>query len=301
MNGLPIAATERETRVSKELLRMWERRYGFPSPQRDEHGDRVYSADEIEKLKLVRVLIDRGFRPGRLVGMDIQALRQLQGGLGKQPGQTAEDPGHELLQLLQQGDVKRIHSWFARELSNHGLKHFITVSMPEANRCVGEAWRRGTLAIHEEHLYTEQVQQLLRLAMQPFYLGGNPPKILLTTLPEEQHGLGLLMVEVMLRMNQCEVLSFGPGMPLADTLEAATVHGVDIVGLSISAAYGEAQAQQGVSALLAALPKGTQLWVGGQGSANLRLRDPQLLMIRELGELAEAVTRWRAQRVASAH
>ena len=32
---LPINAVERETGITKELLRMWERRYGFPSPERD--------------------------------------------------------------------------------------------------------------------------------------------------------------------------------------------------------------------------------------------------------------------------
>ena len=35
---LPINAVERETGITKELLRMWERRYGFPAPQRDARG-----------------------------------------------------------------------------------------------------------------------------------------------------------------------------------------------------------------------------------------------------------------------
>ena len=66
---MPIGAVEKETRVSKELLRMWERRYGFPLPDRDESGDRVYSRETVEKLKLIRLLIDRGYRPGRLMNM----------------------------------------------------------------------------------------------------------------------------------------------------------------------------------------------------------------------------------------
>ena len=37
---LPIAAVERDTGLSKDTLRIWERRYGFPSPQRDALGER---------------------------------------------------------------------------------------------------------------------------------------------------------------------------------------------------------------------------------------------------------------------
>ena len=63
---LPINAVERETGITKELLRMWERRYGFPAPQRDAHGDRVYPLGQIAKLRLLRRLIDAGFRPGKV-------------------------------------------------------------------------------------------------------------------------------------------------------------------------------------------------------------------------------------------
>ena len=40
----PISAVERETGLSKDTLRMWERRYGFPAPGRDAQGERVYPA-----------------------------------------------------------------------------------------------------------------------------------------------------------------------------------------------------------------------------------------------------------------
>ena len=42
---LNISAVERETGLSKDVLRMWERRYGFPDPGRDDNVERQYSAD----------------------------------------------------------------------------------------------------------------------------------------------------------------------------------------------------------------------------------------------------------------
>ena len=53
----PINVVERETGVTKYLLRMWERRYSFPRPARDSKGERLYSLADVEKLKLVRALM----------------------------------------------------------------------------------------------------------------------------------------------------------------------------------------------------------------------------------------------------
>ncbi len=39
-----ISAVERETGLSKDVLRIWERRYGFPHPGRDENAERQYTA-----------------------------------------------------------------------------------------------------------------------------------------------------------------------------------------------------------------------------------------------------------------
>ena len=40
--SLSIAAVERDTGLSKDTLRVWERRYGFPTPDRDGFGERAY-------------------------------------------------------------------------------------------------------------------------------------------------------------------------------------------------------------------------------------------------------------------
>jgi len=57
------------------------------------------------------------------------------------------------------------------------------------NERVGEAWTRGALQIFEEHLYTEVVQSLLRNAIGSIQRSGQRPRVLLTTFPQEPHGL----------------------------------------------------------------------------------------------------------------
>ena len=74
---LSIAAVERDTGIAKDTLRVWERRYNFPMPLRDKNDDRVYPADQIEKLRILKRLLDSGFRPGRIVPLPIEALKEL--------------------------------------------------------------------------------------------------------------------------------------------------------------------------------------------------------------------------------
>ena len=75
---LPIAAVERDTGLSKDTLRVWERRYGFPCPERDGAGDRLYPPEQVARLHTIRRLMDAGHRPGRIVALQ-RFLDHIQG------------------------------------------------------------------------------------------------------------------------------------------------------------------------------------------------------------------------------
>ncbi|NCN23783.1 MAG: MerR family transcriptional regulator [Gallionella sp.] len=72
-----IASVERETGIGKDTLRVWEKRYGFPIPARNARGERLYPAAQIEQLILVKRLLDKGIRPGKVVGLDCAALENM--------------------------------------------------------------------------------------------------------------------------------------------------------------------------------------------------------------------------------
>ncbi|MBC7713584.1 MAG: MerR family transcriptional regulator [Rhizobacter sp.] len=73
----PINVVEKETTISKYLLRMWERRYTFPRPERDAKGERVYTNEDVEKLKLVKKLMEEGYRPSKIINQSLAALQDL--------------------------------------------------------------------------------------------------------------------------------------------------------------------------------------------------------------------------------
>ena len=41
-----IGTVERDTGIGRDTLRIWERRYGFPTPERNDKGERVFSAEQ---------------------------------------------------------------------------------------------------------------------------------------------------------------------------------------------------------------------------------------------------------------
>ncbi|WP_051189971.1 MerR family transcriptional regulator [Laribacter hongkongensis] len=289
-HGLPISAVERETGIPKDLLRMWERRYGFPLPGRDEHGDRVYPREQIDKLRLLRRLMDLGFRPGKIVHMETDELDAL---FARQPARSAPPAlvQSDIVRLLRGDDPVAVRDALQMQLAVQGLRTFVTETLARNNEDIGAAWMRGEIEVFEEHLYTEMVSRLLRETLVRLQLPVRPPRVLLTTCPGEQHSLGLLMVEVMLRLAGCDTLSFGADMPFSDIGRAATRLQSQIVALSFSSAYA-GEPLEAVQALRPHLPVGTDIWMGGSGCRLPELPEG-VQVIRDFATLEGQVAQWR--------
>ena len=55
-----IGAAARLSGVSREKIRMWERRYDAVTPARDAGNHRLYSHEDVERLSRIRALVSRG-------------------------------------------------------------------------------------------------------------------------------------------------------------------------------------------------------------------------------------------------
>ena len=63
---LPIRTVSRLTGVKPVTLRAWERRYGLISPSRTESGHRLYSPDDVERIRRAVALVRQGVAIGRV-------------------------------------------------------------------------------------------------------------------------------------------------------------------------------------------------------------------------------------------
>lgn len=294
---LPIAAVERDTGLPKDTLRVWERRYGFPQPVRDAMGDRVYPADQVEKLRLLKRWLDAGHRPGKVVHLPLDQLQRLAQDQPERAGAGVSSTVDDYLALLRDHDVPALRRSLGQALLSLGLERFVTELVAPLTAGIGEAWLRGDLTVTQEHVYTEALQLVLRQAIgsvpEPL---SQAPRVLLATLPQEGHGLGLLMAEAMLCLHGCRCISLGVKVPLDGIAAAAAQTQADVVGLTFSSAFPAGQVQAGLRDLRGLLPGRVRIWAGG-GNLALQRRVPDGVdTVPDIAAVPALVAAWRERR-----
>ncbi len=70
-----VASVVKLTGLSPNTLRTWERRYRSVHPRRDGAGHRVYTTEDVERLRLLKQLSASGESVRRLTGVTIEDLR----------------------------------------------------------------------------------------------------------------------------------------------------------------------------------------------------------------------------------
>ena len=275
-----IAAVARDTGLSKETLRIWERRYDFPRPERAPNGERLYGAEQVEKLRLMKRLMDAGLRPRALAGSSLPQLRRLG---SERVASFAAPPEHasaieEALAALRARDLPLLRGRLRVQLARLGLRGFVLRFAGAMTERVGVAWARGEIGVGQEHLYTEQMESLLRGASAQLAAEANGPRILMTTLPGEEHRLGLLMLEALLASELAACIPLGPQTSVAEIAAAASASRVQAVALSFSRAFPRRAALKGLAEMRARLPAGIALWAGGDGLRGARRRVPGVAM-----------------------
>ena len=91
-----IGTVARLTGLSTQKIRMWEKRYGIVAPDRSQSRNRLYSQQDLERLKLIRLLVDSGHRISQIASLDKIALQQLLSQQGIEQGRpVAESLNYE--------------------------------------------------------------------------------------------------------------------------------------------------------------------------------------------------------------
>lgn len=253
--------------VRVELIRAWERRYGFPSPQRTPSGYRVYTQRDVEQLKQLKRLTEEGVAIREAVKM----LPQLQ------PKMAERDE-----ELVGNVNTSSLQAWFnsvlaAAEEYNQArvsaildevlcalppLKAFDEVLAP-VQREVGERWHAGRLTVAQEHLISQVVRARMVSLLHTAPANEQARHAVLACLPEEQHEIGLLGAALRLRHAGVQVTLLGQRVPAADLGGAVETLHPDLVGLSAVVDPGKPSFEVTLKPVLEALPRGTTVWMGG--------------------------------------
>lgn len=230
-----VAEVEARTGIPASSLRQWERRYGFPQPQRASSGYRLYDDDDLRRIAAMRTLIAEGVPASRAA-----ARAREQGRVSEGPRPSA-NLAAELVEALTSLDETRAELVLSEAFALHTLEdvllEVITPTMVE----VGERWHAGELLVSTEHFATNFVQGRLRALLGLMSGQGRQRRVLVGCAPGERHELGALMVALLLRRSGLDAVYLGADTPLLDL--AALVRTLRPEAVFLSAASSAAAAE----------------------------------------------------------
>lgn len=293
----PIKYVSQKTGLSTQLIRVWENRYQAIAPARTETNRRLYSDDDIYKLKLLKQISDQGHSIGQIAGLTIQELESY-----VEPQNTNASPivvEHQSAHLDSQMIEKAIHlvmemkhaeldALLIQVATQVGYQKVVDELILPLMQEVGDRWYNDELSVAHEHLTTSVVRSFLDHVKRNFSIPRDAPKILVACPSNQHHELGALAVACASASVGWEPLFFGTNTPLSDLAAASLDAHVSAVALSYAVA-GPQQIHDQLTNFLQLLPQNFPVYVGGRAvTEDVKIPQP-VLRIKNIQELRETL------------
>lgn len=225
-----IKAVEQATSVAASTLRVWERRYGVPTPNRNDTGYRLYSEHDIATVTWLKSQLDEGLSISQAVAR-LENLRAA----GQEPSVTIgathaarPDQGLRSLPILQDALVTALLNFNANRANDVLAEAFAlypveTVALSLIQPAlveIGEGWHRGDVTIAQEHFASAHLRARLGNLFSQALHNGHAPTIVCACARGEMHELGLLTVGLFLRRRGYNVVYLGQNVPEEELVQA---------------------------------------------------------------------------------
>ena len=294
----PIKAVSKLTGLSQHVIRAWEKRYQAIQPTRTGTNRRLYSEEEINRLRLLKEAIAQGHNIGNVANMDSEDLKTLITGNGsiapaQTPPETAPDkPGvsnylDELIAATQSLDNKRIEHIL--------LNASVTLSQPllidqliiPFLQKIGELWQEGSLRIFHEHLASAVIRTFLADLLATIKTPSHAPILIVTTPSGQYHEIGALIVALTSASVGWQVTYLGPNLPAEEISAAAIEKNARIVLLSIVFPPDDPHLKLELERIRVLLPDDISIFVGGRATNSYleTLKKINATVFKEINEL----------------
>lgn len=286
----PIRVVTQRTGLSAALLRAWERRYAAVEPGRSDGGQRLYSDLDVQRLLLLRQVVDAGrsiSQVANLPNMELEGLVEedrlarvevagLQGSSALEDGAAgrADEVATYLNaseRAIEDLDVGSLESTLYRAALHLNPTLLLDEVLVPLLRRVGERWREGTLGPASEHLATGGVRRFLEWFINA-RSGANGPMVLVGTPSGQVHELGALLAGASAASEGWRAIPMGPDLPGSEIARAVRRTGAAGVALSVLIGDEEELLMREIGSVVEGVGSGSFVLVGGEGVRGLRER-----------------------------
>ena len=276
---LRIGELSRRSGVSPELLRAWERRYQLLHPARSQGGLRLYSLEDLDRVRVMQQHLARGLAAAEAAAIATEPP-------AASGTETLLDGAKdELAGALAAFDEPRADAVLDSLLATATIDTVLaTVVMPYLDD-LGKRWKRGDASIAQEHAATAMLRGRL-LGLARGWGRGLGPRIVLACAPGEQHDLGLIAFGLALRARGWRVVYLGADTPLTSVADAARACDAAFVVVSaVTPKPFRAHRDE-----LRTLARKQRLCLGGAGAAEAALDSYIEILSGDLVDEAERMT-----------
>jgi MerR family transcriptional regulator, light-induced transcriptional regulator len=258
---LRIGELSRRTAVAPELLRAWERRYGLLQPARSTGGYRLYSEEDVERVRAMQVHLAGGLSAAEAATLARDAS----------PAQGQAPRGAETLAALQAAldvfDGTAAHAVLDQALSELTLDAVLGQIVLPYLAALGARWERGEASIAQEHFASSLLRGRL-LGLARGWDRGTGPRAILACAPHELHDLPLIVFGLALRERGWRITYLGGDTPVETVAEAARKLEPELVVISSSVGGRLGESLTGLRRLVKTAP----LALAGPGAAKVNVR-----------------------------
>jgi MerR family transcriptional regulator, light-induced transcriptional regulator len=268
MNKYRIHRVAKLTGLSKDVIRVWERRYGLVKPSRSLNRYREYTDEDVTLLRFVKAHMEQGATIG---GLATEGRDSLIARMRLATSFAAEDqrPHDRLLNDLRGLLAPIDKAEFERKLNGAvaviPFEEAVQRILLPLQRRIGELWHEGRLGTAVEHYVTKLIQQKLFSVMNQLPVNELGPRVLIACPEGEFHEIGAQTVAYLAATRGCHIYYLGPNLPISDLQSFCEDVNPDMVLLSLT----EGKSDEAARRLLEELKPLSTRWpvmVGGQGA-----------------------------------
>jgi DNA-binding transcriptional MerR regulator len=300
-DAYPLRTVARLTGLSPDLIRVWEKRYEVVTPIRGPRGARLYSADDLQRLRLLARVVSTGRAIGdvaKLATCDLAALSApVTEPVNGAPTDDRSAIVERALAAVKTLDAAALDQHLGDALVALGSLEFVRQVVSPLLIRVGDRWSDGQLSVAEEHFVSGLMRNLLSGLLRSRTTAGKPT-VLLATPTGERHEFGLLIAALLIADAGIGICYLGIDLPAADISEAAHRSGAAVVGLGLANADNRPSAIDAVGQIERDLSPRCEIWLGGREAASVAgaLAGSQALVVDDIDKMGREISRLRATR-----
>ena len=241
----PIKVVSQMTGLSVHVIRAWEKRYHVVEPDRTDTNRRLYSEEEIEKLRLLNEASHLGHNIGSLANLSLTELKNI---LSRKKNKTSENKYElksinqiELVDEILSESIETIRVYDSKKLESILLNASAKLTQPVLIEEVviplvykiGDMWHNGEIRVANEHLASSVIRSFLFNLLESYSVNDSAPVLVSATPRGQEHELGALIAGVVAASAGWKVIYLGSNLPSEEIGSVVSYLNAKVVALSL--------------------------------------------------------------------